>query len=75
MNANAVKSSGQEIELQALRDALQTRLDELLPPGQERDLVCAAMREGALTPGKRVRPLLTHSCRSAISAATPASLR
>ncbi|MDG6692533.1 hypothetical protein QCE80_13545 [Staphylococcus aureus] len=51
MNANAVKSSGQEIELQALRDALQTRLDELLPPGQERDLVCAAMREGALTPG------------------------
>ncbi len=39
MNANAVKSSGQEIELQALRDALQTRLDELLPPGQERDLV------------------------------------
>ncbi|EPE7163617.1 polyprenyl synthetase family protein [Cronobacter sakazakii] len=58
MNANAVKSSGQEIELQALRDALQTRLDELLPPGQERDLVCAAMREGALRPGKRVRPLL-----------------
>ncbi len=58
MNANAVKSSGQENELQALRDALQTRLDELLPPGQERDLVCAAMREGALTPGKRVRPLL-----------------
>ncbi|MGK9173824.1 polyprenyl synthetase family protein [Yokenella regensburgei] len=58
MNANAVKSSGQENELQALRDALQARLDELLPPGQERDLVCAAMREGALTPGKRVRPLL-----------------
>ncbi len=74
MNANAVKSSGQEIELQALRDALQTRLDELLPPGQERDLVCAAMREGALTSPVAVRRCCSFLPR-AISAATPASLR
>lgn len=52
MNAN------HEDELQALRDALQLRLDQLLPAGEQQDLVYTAMREGTLVAGKRVRPLL-----------------
>ncbi|WP_380178710.1 polyprenyl synthetase family protein [Kalamiella sp. sgz302252] len=55
---NAKEWLDQESELQALRDALQQRLDQLLPAGGERDRVGAAMREGALAPGKRIRPLL-----------------
>lgn len=47
-----------EDELPALRERLECRLGELLPAGGEHDLVCSAMREGALAPGKRVRPLL-----------------
>ncbi|WP_312239906.1 polyprenyl synthetase family protein [Pantoea sp.] len=58
MTANAEKSLGADSELLAMRDALQNRLDQLLPAGNERDLVGAAMREGALAPGKRIRPLL-----------------
>jgi geranylgeranyl diphosphate synthase type II len=42
----------------ALQRALQARLDELLPAGQERDLLAAAMRESTLAPGKRLRPLM-----------------
>lgn len=58
MTVNAEKSLNQETELLALRDALNSRLDRLLPPGGERDRVSAAMREGTLAPGKRIRPLL-----------------
>ncbi|RUR36939.1 polyprenyl synthetase family protein [Vreelandella populi] len=58
MNASVDTLSSYEDELQALRDALQTRLAQLLPEGHEHDLVCAAMREGTLVPGKRIRPLL-----------------
>ena len=58
MTANAEKSLSADSELLAMRDALQNRLDQLLPAGNERDLVGAAMREGALAPGKRIRPLL-----------------
>ncbi|QCR35662.1 polyprenyl synthetase family protein [Nissabacter sp. SGAir0207] len=57
MNANA-ETLSQDSELRAMRDALQARLDQLLPAGDERDLVSAAMREGTLAPGKRIRPLL-----------------
>lgn len=52
MNAN------HEDELQTLREALQRRLDQLLPAGEQQDLVYNAMREGTLASGKRVRPLL-----------------
>lgn len=52
MNAN------HEDELQTLREALQHRLDQLLPAGEQQDLVYSAMREGTLASGKRVRPLL-----------------
>lgn len=58
MTANAEKTLGADSELLAMREALQNRLDQLLPAGNERDLVGAAMREGALAPGKRIRPLL-----------------
>ncbi len=45
--------------LARLRVALEHRLDVLLPPASsERDLVLTAMRESALAPGKRMRPLL-----------------
>lgn len=47
-----------EDELQRLREALQNRLDQLLPAGEQQDLVFTAMREGTLAAGKRVRPLL-----------------
>ena len=58
MNANADKCVNHEDELKALREALQTRLDQLLPAGEQQDLVYTAMREGTLVAGKRVRPLL-----------------
>lgn len=47
-----------EDELKRLREALQNRLDQLLPAGEQQDLVFTAMREGTLASGKRVRPLL-----------------
>lgn len=47
-----------DAELQGLRAALQQRLDELLPVGEQQDLIFKAMREGTLVAGKRVRPLL-----------------
>nr|WP_314427876.1 polyprenyl synthetase family protein [uncultured Erwinia sp.] len=47
-----------EDELLRLREALQCRLDQLLPAGEQQDLVFTAMREGTLAAGKRVRPLL-----------------
>lgn len=47
-----------EDELKRLREALQSRLDQLLPAGEQQDLVFTAMREGTLAAGKRVRPLL-----------------
>ncbi|MBN6032598.1 Geranylgeranyl diphosphate synthase [Pantoea ananatis] len=37
---------------------IDRRLDQLLPVEGERDVVGAAMREGALAPGKRIRPML-----------------
>lgn len=58
MNASVDTLSSHEDELQVLRDALQARLAQLLPEGHKHDLVCAAMREGTLAPGKRIRPLL-----------------
>jgi geranylgeranyl diphosphate synthase type II len=41
-----------------LREQVQARLETLLPVGNERDLVALAMRESALVPGKRMRPVL-----------------
>ncbi|MFF7709985.1 polyprenyl synthetase family protein [Pseudomonas sp. NPDC007930] len=58
MTATAHQALSHASELLAIRDAVQRRLDQLLPPGSEHDLVSAAIRESALAPGKRLRPLL-----------------
>lgn len=47
-----------ENALLALRDAINLRLAQLLPASRAGDRVGDAMREGTLTPGKRIRPLL-----------------
>ena len=57
--ATATIDSGFTEHLMQLRAAIDGRLDELLPAASnERDLVAAAVRDGALAPGKRMRPLL-----------------
>ncbi|KIP88004.1 MULTISPECIES: polyprenyl synthetase family protein [Pseudomonas] len=57
--ATATIDSGFTEHLLQLRGAIEGRLDELLPAvSNERDLVAAAVRDGALAPGKRMRPLL-----------------
>ncbi len=57
--ATAAIDSGFTEHLMQLRAAVDGRLDELLPAASnERDLVAAAIRDGALAPGKRMRPLL-----------------
>ncbi|MBD1551674.1 polyprenyl synthetase family protein [Pseudomonas typographi] len=58
MTATAHQALEQADELLALRDAVERRLEELLPPAAEQDLVGIAVREGVLAPGKRLRPLL-----------------
>lgn len=47
-----------EIDLGQLHLTLQSQLEHLLPVGEQSDKVRAAIRVGALAPGKRVRPLL-----------------
>lgn len=57
--ATATIDSGFTEHLAQLRAAIDSRLDALLPAvSNERDLVAAAVRDGALAPGKRMRPLL-----------------
>ncbi|GHB33589.1 polyprenyl synthetase family protein [Salinicola rhizosphaerae] len=58
MASHAADITDQEEELARLRERIQGRLDQLLPQTDQRDLVSAAMRESALAPGKRIRPLL-----------------
>lgn len=61
--------------LARLRADLEGRLDALLPAvGGERDLVGAAMREGALAPGKRMRPLLLMLTADGLGACERAAL-
>ncbi|HKS12596.1 MAG TPA: polyprenyl synthetase family protein [Pseudomonas sp.] len=61
--------------LARLRADLESRLDALLPPASgERDLVAAAMREGALAPGKRLRPLLLMLAGEGLGACDRAAL-
>lgn len=45
-------------DISVLLSDIELRLDELLPVDGERDCVGAAMREGTLAPGKRIRPML-----------------
>lgn len=57
--ATATMDSGFTEHLAQLRVSIEDRLDALLPVvSDERALVAAAVRDGALAPGKRMRPLL-----------------
>ncbi|TWI53017.1 geranylgeranyl diphosphate synthase type II [Pseudomonas duriflava] len=62
------------LELVKERARIDVRLEELLPPVESGDLVCAAMREGALAPGKRIRPLLMLLAARDLGHVTPAIL-
>ncbi len=69
------KGTGQVDTLAAWRRAIEERLVALLPPGPDvMDGVAAAMRVAVLTPGKRVRPLLTLAIGRALGAREPALL-
>ncbi|MDN3234848.1 polyprenyl synthetase family protein [Pseudomonas sp. WAC2] len=61
-------------ELVTERARIDTRLEELLPPVENDDLIAAAMREGALAPGKRIRPLLMLLASQDLDAFSPAIL-
>lgn len=55
--------------------AIEARLDTLLPPASnERDLVAAAMRDGVLAPGKRMRPLLLIMAATGLGGSRQAAL-
>lgn len=58
MTGNADDALRHDCELAGLRKAIEHHLDSLLPLTAERDPVTQAMREAALAPGKRIRPLL-----------------
>lgn len=58
MTAHVDITASQEHELHSLQQLLQAHFEQLLPAGQPTDQVRAAMRAGALAPGKRIRPLL-----------------
>ena len=56
---SAVAATSLSDMLGSLRHTLDKRLGEVLPaPMDDRDLVCLAMRESTLAPGKRIRPTL-----------------
>ncbi|HDS1736911.1 MULTISPECIES: polyprenyl synthetase family protein [Pseudomonas] len=57
-----------------LQHTLEARLDALLPLGQERDLLAAAMRDSTLAPGKRLRPLMLMLTAEGLGACPRAAL-
>lgn len=60
--------------LPAWRSRVDQRLAELLPVPSDGDGVAAAMRDGALAPGKRLRPLLMLAAGRALGCDSPALL-
>lgn len=59
MSIGIEKSEGRVTDpIMLTLNAIERRLDQLLPNPSEREKVSLAMREGTLTPGKRIRPLL-----------------
>lgn len=54
----ATMNASHEDDIAHLCDALENRLQQLLPPGEPKGLVYAAMRDATLIAGKRMRPLL-----------------
>ena len=59
-------------ELTALRDAVETRIEQLLAGGERNDLLARAMRASALSSGKRMRPLLLMLVARDLGCASPA---
>ncbi|WP_427913337.1 polyprenyl synthetase family protein [Ramlibacter sp. MMS24-I3-19] len=59
---------------QAWHARVDRRLAELLPPAADRQDVAAAMRDGVLAPGKRLRPLLMLATGRALGCDSPALL-
>ncbi|HFZ8995469.1 TPA: polyprenyl synthetase family protein [Citrobacter freundii] len=47
-----------EDDVRSVRKAFETRLEQLLPDGENPGVVYAAMRESTLVPGKRLRPMM-----------------
>ncbi|MEW6762234.1 MAG: polyprenyl synthetase family protein [Pseudomonadota bacterium] len=62
-----------EEQIEALRDCIEQRIDELLEgSGEHTDLLSAAMRAGALSAGKRMRPLLVMLVARDLGCTSPA---
>ena len=62
-----------EDQIEALRDCIEQRIDALLEgSGEHTDLLCAAMRAGALSAGKRMRPLLVMLVARDLGCTSPA---
>jgi geranylgeranyl diphosphate synthase, type II len=62
-----------EDQIEALRDCIERRIDELLEgSGEHTDLLSAAMRAGALSAGKRMRPLLVMLVARDLGCTSPA---
>ena len=62
-----------ENRIEALRDCIERRIDALLEgSGEHTDLLTAAMRAGALSAGKRMRPLLVMLVARDLGCSSPA---
>jgi geranylgeranyl diphosphate synthase type II len=62
-----------ENRIEALRDCIERRIDALLEgSGEHTDLLSAAMRAGALSAGKRMRPLLVMLVARDLGCSSPA---
>lgn len=59
ISTRPLAQAAEPCDVEGIRRDIETRLGCLLPDsGNERDLIALAMRESALAPGKRMRPLL-----------------
>ena len=74
-HASVALDSGYTEHLKQLHEAVEKRLDALLPQaGNERDLVAMAMRDGTLAPGKRMRPILLVLVAQGLGTTGPSAL-
>ncbi|MCD2519264.1 polyprenyl synthetase family protein [Massilia sp. G4R7] len=66
-------NEGDEDKIEALRDCIEQRIDALLEDsGEHADLLTAAMRAGALSAGKRMRPMLVMLVARDLGCTSPA---
>ncbi len=65
--------AGEPCDLESLREAVEQRMTQLLlESGDQADLLAAAMRAGALSAGKRMRPLLVMLVARDLGCTSPA---